>query len=400
MAHILPDRVWENCTVSGAAGNIVLTGARTAYRTVASQLATNDTTEYTVERVDGNGNPDGPWEVGIGTMLASGELQRNICISSSNANAFVDFGAGQYHVFLVSSSQEGNRPLVQVFTTEGLNTNAYVKPAWARVIDVICIGSGGPGGSGRRGAVSTVRCGGGGGGGGGYGQMRFPASMIISPVNIHVGNRRPGAAAIAVDNTNGSTAPAANAAPFGYSYFGRYLQVIGGAPGSGGSATAGSGGGGGAGFPQVATHTGGGSGGSASTSGGAGAASTLAYFAASGGGAGGGITSGNTANPGGFGNGLGGSTTSSGWGLPALAGASAGVVNGALPGAGSAYQNNAPVGGGGGGGGAASITAAAQSGGNGGKYGGGGGGGGASLNGFNSGAGGEGAQGIVVVITT
>ena len=78
--------------------------------------------------------------------------------------------------------------------------------------------------------------------------------------------------------------------------------------------------------------------------------------------------------------------------------AAGGVVDSTAPGTGSSITIQGNVGCGGGGG-ASSITTNAQSGANAAGYGGGGGGGGAANSSFNSGAGGAGAQGYVLVIT-
>ena len=78
--------------------------------------------------------------------------------------------------------------------------------------------------------------------------------------------------------------------------------------------------------------------------------------------------------------------------------AAGGLVDSTAPGTGSSITIQGNVGCGGGG--ASSITTNAQAGANAAGYGGGGGGGGATNSSFNSGAGGTGAQGYVLVITT
>ena len=75
------------------------------------------------------------------------------------------------------------------------------------------------------------------------------------------------------------------------------------------------------------------------------------------------------------------------------------MVDGTGPTSGTSATAGLALPGHGGGGGASSITTAAQAGANGGSYGAAGGGGGASLNGNASGKGGDGAPGIVQIMT-
>lgn len=251
--------------------------------------------------------------------------------------------------------------------------------------------SGGSGGSGRRGAAGTVRCGGGGGAAGGHTIWAVDAQELwddgVRTIYLDVGAGQTGGAAVTTDNTNGN--PGAAGQPTRVktaigvaSSATTILSCTGGAAGSGGTATDGSGGG--ASTGQFA----GGAGRSASTNGGTGSAALIVNSAPSGGGAGGGIqVSGDTANPGSDGGPAPGALQSM-----IAAGGAAGGTNGGdgwTPTYGAIY-------GGSGAGGGASKTSSAGRGGHGGR-GAGGGGGGASLNGFDSGAGGNSGDGRLTI---
>ena len=267
-------------------------------------------------------------------------------------------------------------PNIQNFTSGG----TWTKPAGAKLVVFTVAGCGGPGGSGRQDAASTVRCGGGGGAGGGIATRQMDAADITSTVTVTIGTGGTGGAAITGGTANGNAGAAG-----GNTSFGPYLSVLPGAAGSGGTNALGTGG-------AVTTGAPGGSaGGAASTTGGTGSngGGGISNFGGVGGGAGGGITSGNVAAGGGTA-----LTPLTGGGT---AGA-AGVVDTTAPTSGTApTAKGTPSAGAGGG--AASITTAAQQGASGNQPGGGGGGGGAGLNGQSSGAGGNGGAGAVLVIT-
>lgn len=90
--HVIEDRVKEGTTTVGT-GSLVLTGAAQGCRSFASVMATGDTCGYAVD--DGTN-----WEVGVGTLLASGALERTTVLTSSNANQIVAFPAGSKQVFI------------------------------------------------------------------------------------------------------------------------------------------------------------------------------------------------------------------------------------------------------------------------------------------------------------
>lgn len=90
--HVIEDRVKEGTSTVGT-GSLVLTGAAQGCRSFASVMVTGDTCGYAVD--DGTN-----WEVGVGTLLASGALERTTVLTSSNANQIVAFPAGSKQVFI------------------------------------------------------------------------------------------------------------------------------------------------------------------------------------------------------------------------------------------------------------------------------------------------------------
>jgi hypothetical protein len=266
---------------------------------------------------------------------------------------------------------------VQTFTAPGVHT--WTKPALAKYVRVLGRGGTGGAGSGRRGAAGTARTGGGAGGGGGFLITEFPAASLPATVQVTVGAKGVGGSAVTLDDTDGVAGT-----PGGATYFGTSMDAYGWALGGGGGAggkNAGAAAGGAGGNQGIFS---GGSGASSSASGGAGAnAGVIDFPRSGGGGSGGGITSSDVPGAGGNGayiNGLGGART--GGTVPGGTGASGSLptIRGWVP----------PIPGGGG---AASITGPAgagaeQS------------GGGASLNGYPSGAGGDGFDGWLMVITS
>lgn len=270
---------------------------------------------------------------------------------------------------------------VQVFTSSG----TWTKPVGAKAIEVYVIGGGAGGGSGCSSPSGTAAGGGTGGGGGGRSFATINASFLGATETVTVGTGGAGGASRAHDPIN--PVAGANGTSGTASSLGLWIYAGGGTTGAGGTSAT---------IPIPP----------------AGGGSTRALFVGTSGGA--------VANASGaqtFGNGGGGGNSTSGCGGGAGGGVNAGgtvanggvggfqyIYNGALAGGTPVGQNgfsvpaNLPYGGSGGGGGNASKTAAAMSGGNGGFYGGGGGGGGAGQA-FASGAGGNGAQGIVVVTT-
>lgn len=267
---------------------------------------------------------------------------------------------------------------VQVFTSNGI----WSKPAGAKSVHIQCIGGGGGGGSGRASLSGTAAGGGGGGASGARSFMFLEASFLSATEAVTVGTGGNGGSGVAPGGAgqNGNVGGSGTASSFGSST----VWVYAGFGGGGGNGTFGAGGAGGA--AAFRGMQAGLIGGSASSTFGAGGAGNNGTGGAPGsGGGGGGINaSGTIANAG-----------SGGFQF---------IINGGTANqtpvntAGFSVPANSPFGGSGGGGGSGSTTGNASNGGAGGLYGAGGGGGGPAV-GFNSGSGGNGAPGIVVVTT-
>ncbi len=266
-------------------------------------------------------------------------------------------------------------PVVREYTS---TTSNVAVPSGVLGAFVTLIAPGNSGGSGRRGASGSV-CGGGGGGGSPaliYDAF-VPASALGSTYTVTIPAAPSGGAAVTTNDTNGNAGSGGGTTSFVSGTF--RLQVAGGGGGGGGTTSGGSSGSG------ITPGGGGGTGAAGSNGGGATTGTPLISGGGSGGG-GGGISATPTAfNGGNYG---------ANFALN-LSAAGGGVVDTTAPTAAALQAGGIPTSGGGGG--AASITAAGQAGADGVGYGAPGGGGGASLNGFNSGRGGNGGPGYARV---
>lgn len=101
MALRVADRILETTTTTGT-GALTLAAAVTGYRRFADapSMATSDTCYYAMWAVDGNGNPSGDWECGLGTYSSANTLTRTTPQASTNAGAAVNFAAGTKYVAL------------------------------------------------------------------------------------------------------------------------------------------------------------------------------------------------------------------------------------------------------------------------------------------------------------
>jgi len=277
-------------------------------------------------------------------------------------------------------------------TTSGSFT--WTKPSWARTVRVITVAPGGGGGSGRKGAAGTARSGGAGGAGGSINEVTFLAALLPATVPVVVRPGGAGGAAVTTNSTNGNPGATINGVTSSFGTSPLACAVFGAGAGLGGTNAVVAAG------AAVANLFTGGLGGATSIT----AAATLPIVApkgASGGGAGGSISTADVILSGSAGAGMpgvvygyAGTSTNSG-------GASGGTVDGAGGTAGTDNSSGVDYGAPGGGGGAASKTSTGGGkGGDGAWPGGGGGGGGASTDDQGpSGAGGKGANGMVMVIS-
>jgi hypothetical protein len=280
-----------------------------------------------------------------------------------------------------------------VKVTKYIANDTWTKDPRTNVVEVHIFGGGAGGGSGRQGA-STAAGGGAGGGSGGYTTAIIPAIQLGSPLTVTVGGTANGGGAQSSANTDGNAGTIGND-----SSFGTLLVAKGGAVGAAGTNGTSTGGAGGSALIP------GNAGGNGALEVGIASAAALVNMVdsthnySSGGGGGGGGDSG-TERTGGAGGNL-------SLGNPAIAtvyaGGTAGLESTTINGGNGTsvpVPSNFIITGatGGGGGGGQKSGAAAGNGGNGGTPSGGGGGGGGSLNGTNSGTGGQGARGEIWVI--
>ena len=93
MALVINDRVKVTSTTTGT-GAIALGSAVTGFETFAQGIGNNNTTYYCIFN---QGTSE--FEVGLGTLSSTTNLQRTTIISSSNSDAVVDFQSGTKDVF-------------------------------------------------------------------------------------------------------------------------------------------------------------------------------------------------------------------------------------------------------------------------------------------------------------
>lgn len=117
MGLVVADRVAETSTTTGT-GALTLAAAITGFRRFSAVCATNDIAHYAIIAVDGNGNPSGDWEAGLGTYSGTNTLTRTTVHASSNAGAAVNFAAGTKHVYLSPTAHYVSRQVVQVLVTD------------------------------------------------------------------------------------------------------------------------------------------------------------------------------------------------------------------------------------------------------------------------------------------
>lgn len=257
-------------------------------------------------------------------------------------------------------------------TTVMTASGSWNPPAWARVVEALCVGGGGGGGAGAFGATGA-RYGGGGGGAGGLSVGRWSVDDLPASLSVTVGAGGAGGSAAAGQAGGASTISAGGVA---------ILSGLGGGGGGPGTASSGTAGAGGMGAPG---SNGGGP--SNVTSSGSAGRTYDRPDSPGGGGAGGGVDAAGVARAGGPGG------EGAVIGLRVTGGAAGSGAPG-QPGGVSPHPRLGLMGGGGGGGGA-SAADAGHAGGPGGAQGAGGGAGGAGVTA--GGAGGAGAGGAVIL---
>jgi hypothetical protein len=403
------------------AGNLSGLGDTSVARTNLGlgSMATASATDYLAKAGNLSGLADtatARTNLGLGTMAtatATNYLAKadNLSGLASTSTARTNLGLGTIATFndapsdgsqyarkngawdIVTAGGGGGSVTVNTYSTPG--TYSYTVPAGAKYVTVWLWASGGGGASGARRATTSARGGGSGGAGGAFCKMDLIASSITSPVTIVVPAGGNGGAAVTVNDTNGN---AGN--PGGHAQFGNLIAHLG-SGGTGGSTTGGSAAGQRSSLYGFATVAGvnSGAGGAAGAGGSSGTITPGAHFIPSSGGGGAGQLANNTTSAlGGNGasKGAAGANIVSGWNVVISSG-----LGGSNPGTAPTNGNNGTTtlfGGGGGGGGGYTTAIAGQAGANGNFPGGGGGGGSASDNGFNSGAGGRGGNGLVIVV--
>lgn len=346
---------------TGAVGITLPTGTSGMTFTVKKTDSTTNTVTITVTSA---GTIDGALQV---VLTGAGDSVTLTCSAA---------GAWQVVAFA------GSRSRVTVMTASG----TFVKDARSQIIEVEGLAGGNGGGSGAVVASGTA-CSGGAAGPGGAGFLRrMPGSVVAASVPCTVGAGGAGGAAVSTASTAGNDGGKGGTTQFGtnstdYLAFAAANTTAnrGGQIGGNASGTTNIGQ-----FLSAASAQG-------NLSGAGSAAANASGLSAPGGGSGGGLTSAPAATAGGAG--------IASWGFN---GSTPG--GGAAPGGAGSTGGDAPtlslgtvVYGASGGGGASSTTGNGGAGGNGGRYGAGGGGGGSCLNGFTSGKGGDGAQGILII---
>lgn len=327
----------------------------------------------------------------VNTAYAAGIVGNTV----SNAQLVtIDSSTGQLGV-TSSTTYLTTGILVTTFDASGTWTKSTNPPT--KLVDVYIFGGGGGGGSGRRATSTTSGGGSGGSGGGGY-FFSAPATFFDTSETITIGATSNGGAAQSADNTNGNPGAAPN-----QSTFANVGQTVAGTSKGGTTGTIGV-----SGQPRSGAYTylsgailfanaGNGSQQVGSTPA-APTANQVSYLSGTGGGGGSGYDTVTVRTAG-----AGGSLYRFNGSTVILAGGTAGIETGTIDGG----NGNPPPstgglimgGSGGGGGGGPSAGTTAGKGGNGAIPGGGGGGGGGGINGTaNSGAGGTGAQGRIIVI--
>lgn len=124
MALVVKDRVQETANAPGT-GTVTLLGASLGYEAFSASIGNGNQTYYCIADQGGS-----RWEAGIGTVGA-GTLARTTILSSSNADAIVNFSSGTQAVFCTYPAEiavyASNSPTSgYVLTAQGVGT----PPQW------------------------------------------------------------------------------------------------------------------------------------------------------------------------------------------------------------------------------------------------------------------------------
>jgi len=168
-------------------------------------------------------------KIGIGTITPATELDVNGVITATGGNS-TSWNAKQDAITLTTTGTSGPATLVgttlnipeyagggstpidiQLFTSSGV----WTKPAGATIVEIYLVGAGAGGGSGRRGATLTARYGGGGGASGTLNAVKLQAAALGATENVWIGAGGTGGAAVTVNDTNGNSGAQGAASFFG-----------------------------------------------------------------------------------------------------------------------------------------------------------------------------------------
>jgi hypothetical protein len=117
MALVFNDRVLETSTTTGT-GAFTLAAAITGYQRFSAACSVADTCYYFIMAVDGNGNPSGDWETGLGTYSSADTLTRTTVHQSSNSDNAVSFAAGTKYVAISATAAYVGARAAKTQTTE------------------------------------------------------------------------------------------------------------------------------------------------------------------------------------------------------------------------------------------------------------------------------------------